>query len=1746
MTVRAIETKYRMSESVTISRKTPEAKSQNYDFLREEGIKHIQSLAGKIWTDYNVHDPGVSILEVLAFAITELGYRAGYNIEDLLENDPKDANARDIRNFFTAREVLPNCPVTINDYRKLLIDVDVDDPDNPECAHVGVKNAWIEKSKGNEIPVYVHKQDSKLSYHPDPMDPGQAPLEIGILYDILLEFEKCDEYGDLNENSISNSLVIEEHEADPNVVGLTIKISIDFPRWDSEHTDWEDPISIKSNIQNISIQFSNVPSGYDFGYELVNNIVKLQGTITTAADVVDVPNLIEIENQINEFIYHGEDSLLNFYLQKIDKIYEIIEAVKARLHANRNLCEDFYKLSALKVEKIAVCADVELSQEADVEEVEAEIFHEIARFLSPTVYFYTLDEMLDKCKELQTLEILEIDATNQYFKVAGDLEEQLTKGDSISISGSRSNDGDYNVTSITVNKDALTTKIFVDEDIHSELLTEGEVLTFYVTNEDECLSVDEIFEGPALDHGFIDDNELEKANRKRYIHVSDLIQIIMDVPGVIAVKSIQVANLPQDNEGELIESKSVKWCLQLAFEHNYVPRLSISDSKITYYKDQLPFRASSSEVEELIDELESEERTPKLFNPVLDFEIPRGSYSDLESYQSIQNEFPATYGIGDEGLPALGSDKEANKLRRAQAKQLKGFLMHFDQLLANYFSQLAHVKDLFTMNAEKDEYGNYVIGRTYYTQPLFDIVPNVDELYVDQQGHAVVLDDIAESQEDFFRRKNKFLDHLLGRFAEQFTDYALLTFKISGKVKAPKELVEDKLAFLNDYPAISSGRGKGFDHQDSCNIWHVDNISGLRRRASFLTGIEETRVDDLHFNAQFAIVADGDEFAINILNDDGEVLLKSHGAFESEDEAKQAMEKLILVGFCKDNYKTLKTPDSSDLRFALHCESANVTAISEKQDYADDPGGHALIEQHVEQLIQLFSSEFYGNAESNRNNLGCDVDNYLRHRIHVDMVPDPPIATVSYDQFGAPCKNAATIISVDTSLGQIVVEGNIADMLQTDDELIIEASNGNDGNYTVISATDNGPNTDINVNETIPSNAAPFGELLYALPDKILTGQYIIEGDSKAEVDIISVDVGLQQITVDGNIASLLETGDTLIIDNSQDNDGIYSVDSATDVGGNTEIIVNEPITSDNAPLGELLYNTESPESLLKKAEEQVADIGWQLILNASKKERYLFSSESGAYRFEIINSGGLQLGESVESDFNETLATEISNLASGVVQISGSTGNDGQYTISTPNGAVATGPDITITVDENLTSAEAEGYVNFGDSFSYTVEMASNSFTITSDLGNLLFVGDRIKIAGSASIDGIYTITSVAASASETVVRVNESISAKDNSGTFSYSKSYPISEVGTNTITFKGGYEHKAVKNVIDFITSKFFSREGFHIVEHVLLRPKVKGEHFIAVDDETLTEGLADQGFLYYNKTTPIYSASSSADAFKVDGDISSDLDKSKETAISSEIMISRSGSNDGQYQVKSVSYDAGKDRSTIKTIEEVPSDILYTTPVGDLSYMVGTSVAGISATTKSILVSEPAVLDLIPGEVIEIRDSTDGVNDGRFLIEEVVDNGGAQEIIVSKVEAAVQDELLGIVLDENECDSCQIRDPYTCIASVVLPYWQGRFDNMDFRRFFEKQLRLEAPAHVFLTICWISCEQMNEFELKYKSWLVENAKEVKDHGVLSTRLNELIDILSRLRNVYPSGILHDCAEDETLENAVILDNSVLGNA
>ena len=107
---------------LTIPKKT-EQTALNQEQLYALGLEHIQRLSSQIWTDYNLHDPGITTLELLCYALTDLSYRASFPIVDLLASKTDNASVMK-QQFFTARQILPNRPLTLLDYRKLLIDID--------------------------------------------------------------------------------------------------------------------------------------------------------------------------------------------------------------------------------------------------------------------------------------------------------------------------------------------------------------------------------------------------------------------------------------------------------------------------------------------------------------------------------------------------------------------------------------------------------------------------------------------------------------------------------------------------------------------------------------------------------------------------------------------------------------------------------------------------------------------------------------------------------------------------------------------------------------------------------------------------------------------------------------------------------------------------------------------------------------------------------------------------------------------------------------------------------------------------------------------------------------------------------------------------------------------------------------------------------------------------------------------------------------------------------------------------------------------------------------------------------------------------------------------------------------------------------------------------------------------------------------------------------------------------------------
>ena len=63
-----------LNEHISIPKNVATGYDLDYKFLRQKGQEYIEKLAGNIWTDYNEHDPGITILEMLSYAITDLGH----------------------------------------------------------------------------------------------------------------------------------------------------------------------------------------------------------------------------------------------------------------------------------------------------------------------------------------------------------------------------------------------------------------------------------------------------------------------------------------------------------------------------------------------------------------------------------------------------------------------------------------------------------------------------------------------------------------------------------------------------------------------------------------------------------------------------------------------------------------------------------------------------------------------------------------------------------------------------------------------------------------------------------------------------------------------------------------------------------------------------------------------------------------------------------------------------------------------------------------------------------------------------------------------------------------------------------------------------------------------------------------------------------------------------------------------------------------------------------------------------------------------------------------------------------------------------------------------------------------------------------------------------------------------------------------------------------------------------------------
>jgi len=131
-----------MIEPKFINREDYNSKSLNYKELLDEGIELIQKFSGNQWSDYNYHDPGITFLEQICYALTDLGYKSNFPIEDILLAYTDKFDLENNNLLIPAEKIFPSSALTPFDYRKIIIDQEDT-----------VKNAWVNPIQDNVLGI---------------------------------------------------------------------------------------------------------------------------------------------------------------------------------------------------------------------------------------------------------------------------------------------------------------------------------------------------------------------------------------------------------------------------------------------------------------------------------------------------------------------------------------------------------------------------------------------------------------------------------------------------------------------------------------------------------------------------------------------------------------------------------------------------------------------------------------------------------------------------------------------------------------------------------------------------------------------------------------------------------------------------------------------------------------------------------------------------------------------------------------------------------------------------------------------------------------------------------------------------------------------------------------------------------------------------------------------------------------------------------------------------------------------------------------------------------------------------------------------------------------------------------------------------------------------------------------------------------------------------------------------------------
>ncbi len=586
-----------MISQLTIPKQKEQPLAINRQQLFEIGLKYVQQLSSRIWTDYNVHDPGITTLELLCYALTDLSYRASLPIEDLLASE--NANSENMKKqFFTARQILPNRALTELDYRKLLIDLP------------GVKNAWLEQAiqgyyadpaKGELLgtPTLFAEEIINLPLlvtrlKQEPPDSVSRYL-LAQLRDVTREALVTYEGGD-SEAELLQTLLVQD-------INHIIQGDCFYQEgWLSEFTISQQTQSLIERYQQAKVKKRSTEDICDRLNRLLLEDIYPESIAhyhLLIKKIIDLPSFTaklkqESPDPVSRYLF---EQLRDDTRQEL-AAYEDADSPAQRLHTL--LVEDLNRIiqgeSIYEEQRFsefalilspATLGLIALQQQLNGNNLSSKkISDRLNRLLLNDVYpqeiarYHPLrtTATLRSIKKVSLAGLYDViidymDDTDDKDKVMQDVKQRLYSNrnlceDFVSFRGVETQSF-LLCAELELAPDADASRVKAEIFFQVQQYLAPPINNYSLSEmlertkaDGTPYTADEIFEGPLLDCGFIDDDELRKADLRTKIRLSDLISIIMDIVGVQAVRDIVINPAPTAPDSPL-QPLDNKWVVSV-------------------------------------------------------------------------------------------------------------------------------------------------------------------------------------------------------------------------------------------------------------------------------------------------------------------------------------------------------------------------------------------------------------------------------------------------------------------------------------------------------------------------------------------------------------------------------------------------------------------------------------------------------------------------------------------------------------------------------------------------------------------------------------------------------------------------------------------------------------------------------------------------------------------------------------------------------------------------------------------------------------------------------------------------------------------------------------------------------------------------------------------------------------------------------------------------------------------------------